>query len=233
MAKLKIIKNWERLSKSKMFLFNLGASLILFSLALLLVKKVGLYAETLPSPALPDFLHSLFPPINVIFLATFGFLAVQLIFWLYFILWRPDRLPYALRVYAVFLIFRSVFIFATNFGAPAARIDDIPLLNFLFSGLYFTKDLFPSGHTALPFLGYLIIKDKFLKYFMLFWSIVMGASVIMLHVHYTIDVLGAFFVSYGAVGLHSWVKKEIVPLLNYALVKMSTALSSPKAKASS
>jgi len=209
MVKLNIKKRWKEALQSKLFLFKLALGLLLLITASILVKETGLRADSLPSNSVPDLLHSILPLIDVTALATIGFVIIQLIFWTYFILARPRDLPKALIIYAIFLIFRSIFINLTTFGAPSVRIDDRSYFEFLFSGYYFTQDLFPSGHTAFPFLGYLVIRNKKLKYFMLISSFVMGASVLLLHVHYSIDVLGAYFIAYGSKGVYDWLGKKI------------------------
>ncbi|HLC88852.1 MAG TPA: phosphatase PAP2 family protein [Candidatus Nanoarchaeia archaeon] len=209
MAKFNLIKRWKEALQSRLFLFRLALGLLLLIIATLAVKETGLRVDSIPTPSVPDLLHSLLPLIDVTALATIGFVIIQLIFWAYFVLARPRDLPKVLAIYAIFLIFRSIFINLTTFGAPSLRIDDRPYFEFLFSGYYFTQDLFPSGHTAFPFLGYLLIRNKKLKYFMLLASLVMGASVLLLHVHYSIDVLGAYFIAYGSKGVYGWLGRKI------------------------
>lgn len=204
----KVIEKWRKLVGDRSFLVNLVLSIGFFIAATTTLKLSGLRAESIVAPALPDLFHSSVPLTDVAILSTFGFILIQIVFWLYFILTKPEELPYALKVYGLFVVFRSVFITITSLGAPMNRIDDVPLFDSFFGGLYFTQDLFPSGHTGSPFIGYLIIKNKPLKYFMLAGTFVMGASVLLLHVHYSIDVLGAFFVAYGAKGFYAWMKKK-------------------------
>ncbi|MBI2669358.1 phosphatase PAP2 family protein [Candidatus Woesearchaeota archaeon] len=201
-------RRWKSTLQERSYCFSLAFSLCFFALATVSMLLSGQYAEQSAAPALPDTIHNILPLEDVTFLATFGFAAVQLLFWGYFV-HRPKELPSAMNIYALFILIRSLFIYVTPMGAPLLRIDDIPIANLLFSGLYFTKDLFPSGHVALPFLGFLLIKNKKLKWFMFWWSLVMGISVLLLHVHYTMDVLGAYFVAYGAKGLYGWGRKNV------------------------
>ncbi len=209
MTKLNLKKRWKEALQSKLFLFKLALGLILLVIATIIVKETGLRVDSILTPSVPDLLHSILPVIDVTTLATIGFLVIHLIFWTYFILARPRDFPKALTIYAIFLIFRSIFINLTNFGAPSVRIDDHSYFDLFLPSYYFTQDLFPSGHTAFPFLGYLLIRNKILKYFMLIASLVMGASVLLLHVHYSIDVLGAYFIIYGSKGVYDWLGKKI------------------------
>ena len=85
----------------------------------------------------------------------------------------------------------------THLGVPA---DAIKVSAPSFLGMFtFTNDLFFSGHTGLPFLGFLIFRkySKSVGYFMLASSIILAATVLLMHIHYTIDVFAAFFITYG------------------------------------
>lgn len=212
-----ILLKWRNVARNKKYVATLGLSLLLLFLATQTILWSSQYTEAMPAAPLPDVLHTQLPLVDLGLLATYGFILSQVVFFLYFILKEPQDLPKALTIYSIFVLFRAVFISITTLGAPATRIDDIPIADFVFEGLYFTKDLFPSGHTALPFLGYLLIKHKTLRRFMLFWSLVMGATVLLLHVHYSIDVLGAFFVAYGSLGFYKWCVtkyQQLLPLMH-------------------
>lgn len=59
--------------------------------------------------------------------------------------------------------------------------------------LYLTKDLFFSGHTGTTLLLLLYVwKDRPLRWLMLAGHVLVVASVFLSHLHYTIDVLGAY-----------------------------------------
>jgi len=67
--------------------------------------------------------------------------------------------------------------------------------------LTYANDLFFSGHVGLPFLGFLIFKDKKIRYFMLSASIILAVTVLLMHVHYSIDVAAAYFITYSIYAL--------------------------------
>jgi membrane-associated phospholipid phosphatase len=46
--------------------------------------------------------------------------------------------------------------------------------------------------------------DKPKRYLFLAWSVVFGATVLLGHLHYTIDVFAAFFITYGIYHLARW-----------------------------
>ncbi|PIN73573.1 hypothetical protein COV20_05105 [Candidatus Woesearchaeota archaeon CG10_big_fil_rev_8_21_14_0_10_45_16] len=217
---------WKTLLKDRSYRFNLVVSIFIFLIAAATLKLSGLRAESIDAPALPDLIHSSIPLVDVTFISTFGFIVVQILFWGYFISKKPEELPYAIKVYSMFVLFRSLFITITSFGAPAVRIDDVPFLNGLFGSLYFTKDLFPSGHTGTPFIAYLLIKKQPWKNIMLGLTLLMGASVLLLKVHYSIDVLGALFVAYGAKAFYDWLRENLNPYLQswFSIIPLPLAL---------
>ena len=58
-------------------------------------------------------------------------------------------------------------------------------------------DYFFSGHTGLPFLLTLLFWDNvFLRVLFFVSSIFFGVVVLLGHLHYSIDVLSAFFITY-------------------------------------
>ena len=57
--------------------------------------------------------------------------------------------------------------------------------------------LFFSGHTSLPFLLFLVARDRGFRIAFLLLTLATGTCVIVQHVHYTIDVVVAPFVAYG------------------------------------
>lgn len=62
----------------------------------------------------------------------------------------------------------------------------------------FGGDLFFSGHTGAPFLLALMFwKDPRLRLTFLAATALFGAAVLLGHLHYSIDVFAAFFISYG------------------------------------
>jgi membrane-associated phospholipid phosphatase len=62
----------------------------------------------------------------------------------------------------------------------------------------FQANFFFSGHTGLPFLMALIFwADKFWRKFFLAVSALFAISVLLAHVHYSVDVFAAPFMTYG------------------------------------
>ncbi len=121
----------------------------------------------------------------------------SIIFWIFIILlclFRPNRIPFTTKSVAVFTLIRSLFISITHIGPFPTRIvvDSNILAKFTFAG-----DLFFSAHTGLPFLMALLFWDDIrLRILFITSAILFGVIVLMAHLHYSIDVLSAFFITY-------------------------------------
>ncbi|MEK7134975.1 MAG: phosphatase PAP2-related protein, partial [Patescibacteria group bacterium] len=77
--------------------------------------------------------------------------------------------------------------------------------NVMFRNLMFGADYFFSGHTGLPFLLALSYwSNKYLRNIFLTISFIFGASALLGHYHYSIDVFAAFFISYGILHIARW-----------------------------
>ena len=107
-----------------------------------------------------------------------------------------SKAPFAIKSIALFVLIRSLFITLTHIGPFPTEVVINPksFINyFVFGG-----DLFFSGHTGLPFLLALIYwKDVWIRRTFIAASCIFAVVVLLSHLHYTIDVLSAFFITYG------------------------------------
>jgi PAP2 superfamily C-terminal len=154
----------------------------------------GRYADFSASNKVTDIILDHLPVVNVELLFIDGF-GVFLLFVLLLILLEPKRLPFLLKSLAVLIGIRSFFIILTHL-APST---DISALEFgkIGSKLTFSGDLFFSAHTGIPFLFALIFwQHKILRWIFAGFSVFFAAVVLLGHLHYSIDVFAAYFITF-------------------------------------
>lgn len=109
----------------------------------------------------------------------------------------PKRIPFSFAAVALFIVARSCFTLMTHLGAPEAQyateFGDTIVRSF------FGADQFFSAHTGMPFLGAMAFWhiDRKAAHFFLGSSVFFAIIVLLGHIHYTIDVASAFFITYG------------------------------------
>jgi hypothetical protein len=155
----------------------------------------GTYATEVASNSVSDIILNNIKVYDVDGIFIYG----PIIFWFVagpMLIARPWRIPFTLKSISLFVLIRSVFITLTHLGLPINHIA-IPATNIL-DRISFGDDLFFSGHTGLPFLLALVFWDnKPWRYFFFCASLFFAAIVLMGHLHYSIDVLGAYFITYS------------------------------------
>lgn len=145
----------------------------------------------------PDAILDSIGPYNLSFIFIWLFLAVNLVYFAYPIIYRTKEIAYTINMFSLFVIVRSAFIMFTHLRPPADAIHAV--YPWFLQFLNYSNDLFFSGHTGVPFLGFLIFSryNKTIAYAMLASSIILGITVLLMHVHYSIDVFSAYFITYG------------------------------------
>lgn len=110
-----------------------------------------------------------------------------------------ERLGYFARAYAVLIAARACLMTLTPLHIPAGAISVDGGMIYGSVGRMVTvhHDLFFSMHTAAPFLASLLFRDAWVRRTCLAFSLLLGATVLLLKTHYSLDVAGAFFVTYS------------------------------------
>lgn len=188
---IKALVNWRH----KEISLAITWALLLFVLSLLINYLAGIYASSRASAAVNDIILDNLPTFDVDGIFVYSF------FVLFFaiagvLVWRPHNAPFVIKSLSLFIVVRSFFVCLTHIGPlpQAAIISPDSIVN-LFT---FTGDLFFSGHTGLPFLMALIFwQNIYLSKIFLGFSIFLGVIVLLGHLHYSIDVFAAFFITYG------------------------------------
>jgi len=107
---------------------------------------------------------------------------------------KYDSVPYFLLLNGIFQITRGFFIVLTPFGNPMGFDGTEGIFN------GFTDielGVYPSGHTGIAFLYFLLVKAKPYRYILLFSVLIIVFSLFLSRGHYTIDILSGIFFAYA------------------------------------
>jgi hypothetical protein len=147
-----------------------------------------------------DLLLNNLPTINLDIFIVQGALVVTFILLCLFIAY-PKYLPFSLKSLAFFLITRSFFISLTHLGINFHQITlnqnsiGFGWYDFLYNA---KNDFFFSGHVGATFLfGLIFFNKKRWRWLFFTASFIFGVSMILAHMHYSIDVFAAPFITYG------------------------------------
>ncbi|MFD2569335.1 phosphatase PAP2-related protein [Spirosoma soli] len=147
-------------------------------------------------PVLNDWVLNQLPPQDVS-------LGIFLIIWAtaLLLIFRARRSPAVFMMftygYIIVSLSRMLSINLVPLDPPVGLIPLIdPISNAFYGKTYITKDLFYSGHTSSIFLMFLCLRRWWDRLFALVGSLIVGSLLLVQHVHYTVDVLGAFVFTY-------------------------------------
>lgn len=194
----KFVRRWKELLSDRKYVISLISGFSLMLIALVANFYVARYTETVQATKVGDLFLDWLPTVDLgFFYTTFIFMLVGLII-IYPVFFQQELLPFTAKTFAAFILIRSFFISLTHLGPPEPfyALPHFTDQN-AFIRFFYLNDLFFSGHTGVPFLAALIFwKHRFMRYFMLVGSVVMGVTVLLMHVHYSIDVFAAYFITY-------------------------------------
>jgi hypothetical protein len=190
-----IIKNHKDFWTDAQSLAAALISFIFLGISLVANYYAGIYATISASNPVTDIILDHIRVYNVDDIFIYG----PLVLWAFVIILcfnQPKRIPFVLKSIALFVIIRSVFITLTHIG-PSVEGLNLDYSSKVIRDFTFGGDLFFSAHTGLPFLMALVF-GKNIRLLILFTltAIFFGVIVLMGHVHYSIDVVSAFFITY-------------------------------------
>jgi membrane-associated phospholipid phosphatase len=138
-----------------------------------------------------DFVLAFLPSINMS-ATIFTFIYVTVIAAIF----RAAQSPYLFLLYLwatlLLSLSRIITISFVPLEPPIGLVSLVdPVLVPFYGPNNITKDLFYSGHTASVFLTYLIFQKKREKILALISTLVVSVSLLLQHIHYTIDVISA------------------------------------------
>ncbi len=183
----------------KKFLTSFLGGLILLAVSLVAQFFISAYVNSLPNEPVTDLILSNIRVYDVDLIFVYGSL-ILIIIGVGVCIKHINKVPFIMKSLALFTLIRSLFVILTHITAfPTHVVIDSTFFNReVFSGIFTGNDLFFSGHTGLPFLLALMFWDnKKLRTIFLGFSFVFAVVVLLGHIHYSIDVLSAFFITYS------------------------------------
>lgn len=210
-ARARVLPKWDTSRWTRVRLVELIVSLCALAGAIAFNSYMGGVADRAGETAhpSPDLLLSLLPRVDLRVLFVWGFAA----FWAWAIgvalLRERRRLAHIAWLYALLLLVRSLFIVLTPMRAPpdSLWVGGDPLFDAVGRHLTFRNDLFFSSHTALPFLGFLVYRDRWARLVFLGFSVTLAVTVLLTRLHYSIDVFAAYFITYAVYRFeHRWLR---------------------------
>ncbi|HTE48751.1 MAG TPA: phosphatase PAP2-related protein [Candidatus Paceibacterota bacterium] len=192
------MKAYKTCFTDKNFLISFWGGLLLFATSLVAQFFISGYVNSLPSVPVADLILSNIRVYDVGGIFVYGTVILVLLI-VFVVIRRPNYLPFVMKSVALFTLIRSLFVILTHISIFPTHvvISSDFFNNAVFSGIFSGNDLFFSGHTGLPFLLALMFsKNKTLKTVFLGFSALFAIVVLLGHIHYSIDVLSAYFITY-------------------------------------
>lgn len=189
--------SWREFLKEKKNKIELVVTFLLLSVVISALTNFLNFVEVRKGVALPDPILNLFKPVDLTWL-IFALIYVSLIAGIISLAKNPKRLLFTVQLYTLMVAVRIVAMYLLPLEPPVKMIVlNDPFVEYFGTGQTLTKDLFFSGHTATLFILYLVSENKMMKIVFLISTIAVAISVLLQHVHYSIDVFAAVFFTYA------------------------------------
>jgi hypothetical protein len=177
----------------------LGVAALAAGLAINLVA--GRYVDGLEGTLAParDLLFGVLPRLDLPLVHVWGFMAFGASMAVGLVFFEPrERVPFILWAYGLVIATRAVFTTLTPIGISpdAPSFEHYPMRGVV-QYFDFHQQMFFSGHTAFPFMAFLVCRTPWLRRAGLGFSLLLAASVLLSRLHYSIDVAAAYFIAYG------------------------------------
>ena len=208
----KIIRQYKEVFFVKKNILSLIWGVFLFVVAIGIQTLADKYVGLVQTRAVPDLILDHIPSLSI------GELIIQAVLWfsvltIIVVIIRPKHLSFILKTFFLFFVVRAILISLTHLGASPQQLVFNP--NAFGYGIYnifynSNNDFIFSAHTGIPFLfGLIFLEEKRFRNFFIVTSILFGASVLIAHIHYSIDVFAAPFITYAIFRQSKkWFKKD-------------------------
>jgi len=194
---LTLQNNWKEAWSYKSFRFQSALTLLILALLGVSIPPFFRYIQSTPGYIINDAILNLLPVQDFslsIFLLIYSVILLTVIN----LSTHPILFLKCIQAYCLLVLIRIFCLYMVPLDPERLMIPlDDPFVGRLFyNGTVVTKDLFFSGHVSTMFLFFLAIPFRSLKYFFIVATILVSVFILIQHVHYTIDVLVAPFVSW-------------------------------------
>jgi membrane-associated phospholipid phosphatase len=144
-----------------------------------------------------DYLYDIFSLVSVVVFITY-------------VIHRREykKVPYFLILCGIFHLVRGVFIVLTPFGNPPMFDGTEGLFNGFSK---YELGVYPSGHTGIAYMYFILAKDKKYRMILLFSVLVIIAALFLSRGHYSIDVLSGVFFAFA---IKAYGDKYLLPYFN-------------------
>jgi membrane-associated phospholipid phosphatase len=195
---------WKKDFKGNSFYIFL--SLLFFIFVGIMNYFAGNFADRVGGVKIPDIILDNIPVFNISHLYVWGiFLTIGLLLFYPFI-FRIKDFAYTFSQFSLLVLIRNFFIILNHFSSPEGAINIV--FPWPISAWAFNNDLFFSGHVGIPLLGFFIFKDSKMRWVFLISAIFMGATTLLAHRHYGVDVFAALFIAYGSYSLGKFIFRK-------------------------
>lgn len=189
--------NWKEFLSIRKNKYELIITLLFLAAVLFSLTKFLVYIEARNGISFYDPILGLFEPIDLtwlIFTLIYGSLLLAIIY----LISKPRKLLFTIQLYTFIVLVRIIAMWLLPLNPPEKMIMlTDPFVEFFGTGKTLTKDLFFSGHTATLLLLFLTTDNKTISKVFLLSTIGVAISVLLQHVHYSIDVFAALFFTYA------------------------------------
>jgi hypothetical protein len=198
---------------SPSYVLSVLLSAVLFIVALFVNFWAIAQATKRAGPGVPDLILSNIPVYEVDGFFVYGTFLV-ILYTAIVVFSHPNRIPFALHGLTLFILIRSAFSLMTHLGPP--QVEYTSDFGETITRAFFGADQFFSAHTGMPFLGVLAFWHIHRKVALGFLAASLYFAVVVLlgHIHYTIDVASAFFITYGIFQVATYFLKRDWELFN-------------------
>ena len=205
------VHRWRVLLNDRAYVWSLVAGIAIFVAAYFVNYWASVAHDQVHYAPVGDLILNWLPTYDLEFIFTWGIWTLVALTILYPTIFKPELWPFVLKTFGILFLVRSCFITLTDIGPPegffyenGVTVGTNPLRE-----LIFRNDLFFSGHVAIPFLSFLLFKDSKFKWVMLVGAILEAITVLVMHIHYSIDVFSAFFITHGVYAISNKVFNDL------------------------